>query len=457
MKPSQFIQAGGKDRLMKALTSATGSGEALIPEILEPAITDEVQSLYPEFGMIKAVYRASDHHRRANRTSAGTFGGAQGENSTTPTKNSAFGKKTVDYKIVKRKFRVTDFLKDSTAENLDAFTEELEFQVREQAKALNTYNLYGNVVADGYQYNGWDPKIITNRYNDGFTAGAPTVPTGLTPLDDMIDARLTKGGSSNEAMFIMSPQLISTFSRLYSTVRKNIPMETIEFTGGHRLETYRGIPLVPSTYVPGKVSGTMGTVTAASGGTTGGSLSDGTYYFRVAAVTPDGGETMASAEASVTLAGGTATQKIDLSWTAIANAIAYKIYYSASTGLSAMTLIDWIAANTYDGDGTITGAVTGVTLLSVAASSAVTGITADKPLTAVGGVNGENIYLIDLREVQGMGRFEHNNRGQRDEGLISVKMLAETDSFREALIYSHGALIDAFEATSVKSSGWRAK
>src|SRR5581483_384979 len=68
----------------------------------------------------------------------------------------------------------------------------------------------------------------------------------------------------------------------------------------------------------------------ASGGTTGGALSNGTYYYRISAINA-AGETLASAETSLTLSGGTSTQKINLAWSQVPGALGYRIY-GRSTG-----------------------------------------------------------------------------------------------------------------------------
>ncbi len=102
-----------------------------------------------------------------------------------------------------------------------------------------------------------------------------------------------------------------------------------------------------------------------TGGATGGNLSDGTYRVRVFALTVEAvdrasdiarpiastneydfstsnvpvptvdtavGFSAASSEGSATLAAGTAVQKLTLSWTPIAKAVAYAVYISTTTG-----------------------------------------------------------------------------------------------------------------------------
>lgn len=85
-------------------------------------------------------------------------------------------------------------------------------------------------------------------------------------------------------------------------------------------------------YYSGQVTGTI-TLTGAS---TGGSLSNGTYYVQVMAKNLITGSNYAegepSAEASITLSGGTSTQKITVAWTNVSGAEAYDIYVGDASG-----------------------------------------------------------------------------------------------------------------------------
>jgi hypothetical protein len=83
----------------------------------------------------------------------------------------------------------------------------------------------------------------------------------------------------------------------------------------------------------GQVNGSTITLTGAS---TGGALSDGTYYVKIIAKNLISGSSYAegepSTEASVVLSGGTSTQKITIGWTAVGSAEAYDIYVGTTSG-----------------------------------------------------------------------------------------------------------------------------
>ena len=63
--------------------------------------------------------------------------------------------------------------------------------------------------------------------------------------------------------------------------------------------------------------------------TTGGSLTAGTYYYKVTAITP-GGETMASNEVLQVTTGASST--VTLTWSAVEGATGYRIYRGTSAG-----------------------------------------------------------------------------------------------------------------------------
>lgn len=450
-----FLRQGGSELIRKALTSATGSGEALIPQFLEKLITNTVIRLTPEFTFIKPQFGAQKLHEFNKITSLGTGYKSMGEVAVTPTVNSSYTRSNVTLKVTRSKGLVSDFEQEASANFVDALATEIEQQIRAQVYALNFLNMYGNSTANAYAYDGWDNYITTNRSNAGFSSGAPTVPTSLKPWDDMIDASNRRGGAMHDRAFIMSPEMTSLMSRLTTNIvryQENGDM-SYEVYGGWRLATYRGIPIVQSSYTSGAGASTMGTVTAASNGT--GTLSDGTYYFQVSYLDDAGGESMASAQSSVTLSGGGSTQAIQLSFTAVPSAQFYKVYYSATTGLSAKVCIGIVAACAYDSAGTPGAATTTIQLANVSASAAAATYASDKPLTLKsGGANAETIWLIDFDTIQGLGKFPYTNNGTQGNGMISMRPLYNNDAGIPFLIYTHGAICPSYEATSALTRGY---
>lgn len=455
----------------KALTSASGVGQALIPENLEKIITDTVIRLSPELAMIEAKDSGGAKTHEFDRlTERPAVGGAMGENATTPVTNSKTERATVDLKIVRRKGKVTNFLKDTSRKFIDAAAWEMQNHLQAHVIDLIHYLYYGNAnmktiinsvieQSDTYEFNGLDRFIATNRVEKG---RGGVVPTSLKELDDMIDASNRKGGAKHRRAFMMTPEMLSKFSGLLTNVRLNQGLSgngitQVSVNGGWRLNAYRDIPIIESTSM-GPIEIMKPTVTLSTVGT-GGALSNGTYYVQIAPVTPEG-EQEAKAEQSITLSAGTATQLIRISLSAahsdansVENVYKYKVYVSTSSG--AETLNKIVPAFVYDSAGApTTGNGVGTNYINITSTTADASVPShmqsDVPLVATGGVRPEVIALWDMDPIQGLGKVPYtNSSGSTFNGLVTTQPLATTDDFLQFLVKSYCALADSYEVTSV--------
>ena len=93
-------------------------------------------------------------------------------------------------------------------------------------------------------------------------------------------------------------------------------------------------PIYAAPWVAGGPLTQVGPLTLGTA-TTGGVLSNGTYFVRVSAVTA-AGEGTPSAEQSIVLAGGTATQTITVTIPAVAGATSYNVYISSVAGFETL-------------------------------------------------------------------------------------------------------------------------
>ncbi len=466
------------DLLTKALTSATGIGGAFSPESLEQLITDTVNALIPEIAIMTPKSIASTTHRYIKKTSNPGPGGAQGESATTPISNTKNTSTTVNLKIIKRKGAVTDFINSASREFFDAGAYEMQGQLKAQALDLRNYITYGNADGNAYEFDGLDKLIQTNRvanYNGKFT--------DLSVLDDMIDNYIRLEGNGQKAAFGMSPEMLSSISRLETTVRKDIAVNgnmwgQVEIPGGWRLTTYRGFPIITTTATRPieKMRPTVTVAGDAGGGATAGALSNGTYYVQVAPITTEG-EQLASTEASVTLSGGTAVQRIKITLSVghknaagNYNVYAYKIYCSQTSG--AEVLVKYVSAFLYDSNGQIVDGsgngtqdpYNGITGNDIYINSLTPGLDvptalqADVPYNSVNGVYPETIYFWDVDPIQGLGKIVYTNQGgSAFNGLITTEELAKIDSYRQFLLQSFCTLVPAYEKTSYWVRGVRPK
>lgn len=449
----QFNKLGEvrKSLIRKALDSSTGTAEALIPEKLEQIITNTVVRLAPEMAVVKGEYDSQKFHEFNKLTNLPGAGGAMGEGATTPTRNSNYSRDTVELKVVRRKGAVTNFLQDSSEKYIDASAAEMENHMLAHVYDLIAYMAYGNPEADKYTYGGLDWFARSNRINESEGGSALS---DLAILDEMIDRNHELQGQGHEKVFLMSPRMLSRVSQLLTNVRLNqgllgSGLTQVEIGGGWRLNAYRDIPIIESGVTRPKTK--MGTVTTSVSGS-GSAISDDTWYFRVSAVTWDG-EQEASDEVSQETS---SSDELELSWSAVDNALFYKVYMGTSAG--ATKLIRVISAFTYDGSGTIDGDNTSITFTAdpAADDSVPTELQDDTPLVSTGGIQPEYVILWDLDKYQGMGKFPYTNRGgARFNGMVTIENLAQTDDFLPFLIKTYGALCPSFEETTVVHRGLR--
>jgi len=462
--------------IQKALTSATGSGEALIPEELEKTITDTIVRMSPELAMVETKQSATKVHEFDRLTAKPARGGAMGENATTPVTQSQTERATVTSKVIRRKGAVTNFLLDSSRKFIDTAAWEMENHLQAHVLDLIYYILYGNAnikslynssfgQGASYEFSGLDAFISTNRTNEALGG---VVPTSLNFLDDMIDASNRKGGARHRRAFGMSPELLSKVSQLLTNVRLNQGlsaggMSQVDIGGGWRLNAYRDIPIIETTATR-PTEKMNATVTYAAEDTGVGSLSDDTYYIRIAPITYEG-EQEAEDEQSIALSAGTATQRIRISLNrhhqtnSVNSALAYKVYVGTTTGLTYLNTI--ISAFQYDSSGTPTddmlvGTNYGYVSSTTPGTDVPSHMQTDLPLQATGGVRPEVCYLWDLDPIQGLGKVPYvNTAGDQFNGLVTTKQLAEIDDYIQFLVKSYCAIADSFESTSAWHRGLR--
>ena len=140
--------------------------------------------------------------------------------------------------------------------------------------------------------------------------------------------------------------------------------------------------------------------------TSGGSMPDGTKYYKISAIDANSVETAASPEVSATVTGGGGSGRIDLSWTAVSGASSYRIYRGTSSG--AQTVYYTSGTNSYsDTNGSSTAGTPKIGTLAAATyyvavsafkASGETGISPELS-KAVPGANGS--LTIDWTTVSG--------------------------------------------------------
>lgn len=466
----------------KALTSATNVGEGLTPQMLKKVMSDTIIRLSPELALLEPHGESGKLYEFNRVTAAPAAGGASGEMSTSRKSNSTVQRASVTMKVIKRIGQVSDFLIDASGKYIDSYAFETEQQIKAQVWDLIHEIADGNKhaktivnavieTAPDVGFDGWDKFISTNRHNEALYG---TALAALDPLDDMIDESNEKGGAAHRRFFRMSPKMLSAVSRQLTNVRLNqgiigSGLTQIWVNGGWRLNAYRDIPIVESTWMRPKEKMVPVVTLAQESAAAVGSLANGTYYVTIAPVTRDGEQEAADAQ-TVVLNAGTGTQRIRIALSTYHSleTYQYKVYCGTPGGaVTTMHLVKVVDAFTYDSllspsatpdNGTGTNYIWIYVLTGDA--SVPTHMASDKPLmksVATAQVP-EIIQLIDADTVQGLGDLAYTNQaGDRFNGLVVTEPLAKIDAYRQFLLKSFAVLADCFEATSVIHRGLKTK
>lgn len=417
------------EQLRKALLQSTGDGVALIPQDLNPMLVEYLGRLSPLYNLIptkQAEGRTHEYTARVALPSAWF----EGEITTPSPVSSGYQRKGVQLKILRISGGVSGFQQAASRRFIDALETEITGSMEGFANALEWSTIYGDADADAYQYSGIDtflrndPVAQKSVDNGGNFLDVNGV-VDLSVLDAMVDvAHATRNADRDMKVFIMSQQMISKVSGLQTRVNREVPM--VEFEGGFRVATYRGIPVLPTSYVRPSSVTTSPTVSAAAAA--GGALPTATYYYRIASVT-DLGEQVVGTSASA--ASASTNNTINLTWTADPNAKLYKIYRGDSASNTA--LLDVIAAKTYNGEGAVSGNVT-----SYSDTGAKTPNTAIRPL----GAGEEQIMLVNVNRDRGVHYVGMlSPLGEPVNTFVSYIPLATRKSAFEYMIEAFMALI----------------
>lgn len=414
------------DILKKALqTSSTAS--VLLPEDLNPMLHEMLLKLSPMYSLIPKVQSSGKTHEWNQRTAVPSAW-FEGELSEQNTGVSTYARKSTQLKIMRMWGGVSGFMQSVSEMFVDALSTEIQGSMEGLNNILEWSLLHAN-SADSYQFDGLESYILAD------TTARKSVATGgnvvdvdavvsLDVLDSMIDAvNAQRGVESDRKVFLMSNKLQSKISGLQTRIQRNVT--AVEFESGFRAETYRGIPILPTAYTTPLYTTTSPAVSAAAAA--GGSLTANTYYYQIASVTADG-EQIAGTVGSGTTA--TTNLKLDLTWTADANAKLYKIYRGTTTGSDNLSLIAVIAAKTYDSAGNVSGNVAAWTDDGTA-----TAITSQKPLSLVSSVVEENIWLVNLSDARGFKMLgKVSPLGERTQDMFNFVPLATRKSAFEYMI-----------------------
>ena len=201
----------------------------------------------------------------------------------------------------------------------------------------------------GISFNPWVDGVDQNAIDFG---GNSLSLGGLDLLIDLVESNVAEPIENAEWMFLMSPNANSRLSQLLINQQRFV--DQVEIAAGLIVPTYRGVPIVKSSFLSPRTN-KMGTVVATKG--TGGSLPAVALNYQVAPVIARFGEIQASTVATVT---PDADGIVNLSFSTPtgpegSQPTHYKVYrnYTVSGTNATVTLLGIIDANFLDSTGNI--------------------------------------------------------------------------------------------------------
>jgi len=416
--------------LRKVLQATTGSGQYLVAEDLEPLIRQTLLNLSPLTSMVPMV-SADGHIHKITRRTALPRGRFEGENPSPTYTQSTYDRRQVQVKILRVHGQVTDFLVSAARSYADVLEEELMATIEGFADVLEFATIWGcsdelSFTGDAIQYPGWYAWLLNDASSTNVIDVDGTI--ALTNLDSALATSKLKYRQTlnDDYVWLMSQDMIDKVSGLQTRIQREVPR--VEYEGGFVMTTYKGIPILPSSFMA-PASTTTSPAVSATGGTSG-TLDDDTYYYKIASITRYGEQEAGTVSSGVTLSGG-GNGSVDLSWTADSNAELYAIYRSDATNNNDddFDLVDIIAAKTYTN-----GAPTG-TATTYTDDGSQTALTTVHPL----GSGEETIALVNLNPERGMSRVVLNPElGDPVEAFLSyVPVVENTDTHQWRLKSYH--------------------
>jgi len=404
--------------LEKALTSAAGSGGWLVPEDLEPLLVEFLYYLSPLTALME-VKKANGTTHEINRRTGVPGAWFEGELTATPSSTgTVIVRNTVALKILRVGSGVSGFLQSATQKGIDALESEQTAAIEAMADLIEYGLVWGNAVADAFQFSGFDPTITTNLFDVNDVVE-------LTDLDNMIDNAIAfRGVERDPKLFLMSPAMRSKVSGLQTKVYKTV--QTIQFEGGMEMESYREIPIYQTSLMapPSTLGVCVGVENAVAG-----TVANGTYYFRIAGVTLQG-EQVSCAEFNVTVVGGGTTGITVALPAADATIHLYKVFCGSASGTH--YLLTTVAGHTYTAAGAILANIATFNLQAITVP-----VAGQRPLDATD----ESIMLLNLNPQRASGIVSLMNvLGEEVTNLVQYIPLATTRDAYDFLMSSFLAL-----------------
>jgi hypothetical protein len=396
-----------KSDLQEALTAAGSS--ALINKIIDPLLLELQRRYSPLVRAVPTIPWSSTVYNFNSRTSR-VPGGFVQDGGARPVGNSVYAQTPFTIRNMQAVGAVTGYAQAVTAGVIgDLKRREFEGAAASLYWDIEAAMCWGNEASTqngAYpEFNGLDTQVSTFS---GVTQNVIDMAGGnfslglLDQLADMVESNAAMPVYDAGWMFVMSNTAVNRATQLVQNNQRYV--NTTEVAAGLQVPTYRGIPLVKTSFLSTR-SMQLGTVTTATA-TTGGTLAAATYRYSVAPVIARQGEIVPSAEVTQAATGSTSTVTLTLPVvTGLdgAGPLLYKVfrstggagtptllgYVDAVVGLAADGVTPIMATSIVD-DGIKLTPMNGATVPAVNPAAYVGTNASMKPLAA----GQENLYLV---------------------------------------------------------------
>lgn len=320
--------------LTEALTAL--GANALVQKVIDPQLLEYVRRYSPLMDALPTDPWQSNIYY-FNTRNALPAGGFVNDGGARPVSSSSYVQNSFTIRNLQTVGSVTGYAQEVTRSQIgDLLRKEIQGATKGLAWDIETGLLWGNAAATGLNFPEFDGLDVQASTFSGGTQNAIDFGGGvltlglLDQLIDVVESNAAEPVMDSEWMFVLSPRAVSTFTQaLIAQQRYN----EVEIAPGVNVPSYRGVPLIKSSFLGAKgvAMGTVATATATSGG----SLAAATYYYRVSAVVGRYGELNASTEVSQATTGAAST--VTLSFTPPSaieggTALTYRVYRGTSSG-----------------------------------------------------------------------------------------------------------------------------
>jgi hypothetical protein len=223
--------------IKKALT--TSSGVVLIPKEIDPLLVDIAFKETPLLKLFKEKQWSTNVYYWNERTNL-VASGAYDESDAFSSSNSTYSQKNITIKMVKSDGEVSNLLRATSVDYIDALKAEIESATQEMSHSLEKLYIIGNVATNAKEFDGLC-NLVTQTYD------AASTKISLDVLDGAINKVIENNGKPN--LIVLATRDVH---ELWNSVRSTTLAyfwKEIEVKENY-LASYRGIPIVGSQFMP---------------------------------------------------------------------------------------------------------------------------------------------------------------------------------------------------------------